>query len=135
VRTSEEAAMSAKERTVPGVSILAVAFILNGPHVVSAKSDPSIFKRYCSVCHSVEEGKNKFGPSLAHIVGRNSAAINDFSYSEPMKKLGVVWTLENLDRYLTSPAEMVPGTQMAFPGVKNQDERKALIDYLAGPDE
>jgi cytochrome c len=126
--------MSVKERTVLNLSILAAALIFNGPHIVSAKSDPSIFRRYCSVCHSVEEGKNKFGPSLANIVGRDSASINNFSYSEPMKRLGVVWTLENLDRYLTNPAAMVPGTQMAFPGVKNQDERKALIDYLANPD-
>jgi cytochrome c len=126
--------MSVKKRTVLSLSILTVAFIFNAPDIVSAKSDPSIFKRYCTVCHSVEEGKNKFGPSLANIVGRHSASIKDFGYSEPMKKLGVVWTLENLDRYLTNPAEMVPGTQMAFPGVKNQDERKALIDYLADPD-
>jgi cytochrome c len=126
--------MSILKRTVLSVSILAVALILSGPHTVSATSDPSIFKRYCSVCHSVEEGKNKFGPSLAHIVGRHSASIKDFGYSEPMKKLGVVWTLENLERYLTNPAEMVPGTQMAFPGVRNQDERKALIDYLTDPD-
>ena len=126
--------MSVRKRTVRNLLILAAALILNGPEILSAKSDPSIFKRYCSVCHSVEEGKNKFGPSLANIVGRRSASIKEFGYSEPMKKLGVVWTLENLDRYLTNPAEMVPGTQMAFPGVKNQDERKALIDYLAAPD-
>jgi cytochrome c len=125
--------MSVKKQTVLNLSIFVVALIFSGPHIVSAKSDPSIFKRYCSVCHSVEEGKNKFGPSLADIVGRSSASIRDFGYSEPMKKLGVVWTLENLDRYLTNPAEMVPGTQMAFPGVKNRDERKALIDYLADP--
>jgi cytochrome c len=125
--------MSVKKPTVLSLSILTVVFIIDAPAIVSAKSDPSIFKRYCSVCHSVEEGKNKFGPSLANIVGRHSASIDNFGYSEPMKRLGVIWTLENLDRYLTSPAEMVPGTQMAFPGVKNRDERKALIDYLADP--
>jgi cytochrome c len=125
--------MSVKKPTVLSLSILTVVFIIDAAAIVSAKSDPSIFKRYCSVCHSVEEGKNKFGPSLANIVGRHSASIDNFGYSEPMKRLGVIWTLENLDRYLTSPAEMVPGTQMAFPGVKNRDERKALIDYLADP--
>jgi cytochrome c len=123
--------MHIKRRTVVRLAIVAVTLTLNGPHVALAKSDPSVFSRYCSVCHSIEEGKNKFGPSLAKIVGRRSASIQDYAYSEPMKKLGVVWTSETLDKYLTNPAEMVPGTRMAFPGIKNQDERKALIDYLA----
>ena len=119
--------------TAIGLSILTVVFTFNAPQVVSAKSDPSVFKRYCNVCHSIEEGKNKIGPSLAKIVGRHSASIQSFGYSEPMRKLGVVWTSENLDRFLTNPPAMVPGTRMAFPGLKNTDERKALIDYLAEP--
>jgi cytochrome c2 len=120
--------------TTISVLIFALVFTLNLPQVVSANSDPSMFKRYCSVCHSIEEGKNKIGPSLAKIVGRHSASIQNFGYSEPMRKLGVVWTSENLDRFLTNPPEMVPGTRMSFPGLKNEDERKALIDYLADPD-
>jgi cytochrome c2 len=123
--------MRVKRRTVVRLAILAVTLTLNRPHVALAKSGPSVFNRYCSVCHSIEEGKNKFGPSLAKIVDRHSASIQDFGYSEPMKNLGIVWTSENLDRFLTNPAEMVPGTRMAFPGLKNEDERKALIEYLA----
>jgi cytochrome c len=119
--------------TTISLFISTIVFTFNAPQVVSAKSDPSEFKRYCSVCHSVEEGKNKIGPSLAKIVGRHSASIETFGYSEPMRKLGVVWTSENLDRFLTNPPAMVPGTRMAFPGLKNTDERKALIDYLAEP--
>ncbi|MES0172578.1 cytochrome c family protein [Mesorhizobium sp. M0006] len=99
----------------------------------SADSGSAIFKRYCSVCHSVEEGKNKIGPSLAGVVGRHSASIETFSYSSAMKGLGVVWTPDNLDKFLTRPASMVPGTMMAFPGVKKDDDRKALIEYLANP--
>jgi Cytochrome c2 len=120
-------------KNATGLHILAVLIGLVGPNVASAKSDPSVFKRYCSVCHSVEEGKNKIGPSLANIVGQHSASVQSFSYSDPMRKLGVVWTPENLNTFLTNPAELVPGTSMAFPGIKNGDERKALIDYLAEP--
>jgi cytochrome c2 len=120
-------------KNATGLHILAVLIGLVGPNVASAKSDTSLFKRYCSVCHSVEEGKNKIGPSLANIVGQHSASVQSFSYSDPMRKLGVVWTPENLNTYLTNPAELVPGTSMAFPGIKNGDERKALIDYLAEP--
>jgi cytochrome c len=115
---------------VIGSLILGALVALIGLQGASAASGASVFKRYCSVCHSVEEGKNKLGPSLANVVGRHSASLS-FSYSGRMKTLGVVWTPENLDRFLTDPSEMVPGTPMTFPGVKNDDERKALIDYLA----
>jgi hypothetical protein len=52
----------------------------------------------------------------------------------PMRSLGVVWTKENLDRYLTSPTDMVPGTIMMFPGLRKNDERESLIECLASPD-
>jgi cytochrome c len=123
--------MGVEKPTVISFWVLAVVFTLNGPRAVLAESDPSVFKRYCSVCHSIEEGKNKIGPSLAKVVGRHSASIQNFGYSEPMRKLAVVWTPENLDRFLANPPEMVPGTRMTFPGLKNTDERKTLIDYLA----
>jgi cytochrome c2 len=113
--------------------LLVLSFIVIAP-IAPAKSDSSIFKRYCSVCHSVENGKNKMGPSLAGILGRRSASIANFSYSAPMKKLGIVWTQDKLEQFLTNPPEMVPGTLMAFPGLKKGDERKALLEYLAKPD-
>ena len=47
-----------------------------------------------------------------------------------MRSLGVTWTRENLDKFLTDPAEMVPGTLMTFLGIKKKDERGALIEYL-----
>lgn len=96
-------------------------------------SEAAIFQRYCSVCHSLEEGKNKYGPSLAGVVGRRSASVQNFSYSSAMRSLRVTWTKENLDKFLAGPAEMVPGTLMIFPGVKKEDERNALIEYLMAP--
>jgi cytochrome c len=113
---------------------LATAICLAWTQADAVASDPTVFKRYCNVCHSVEEGRNKVGPSLAAIVGRQSASIRSFSYSAPMRNLGVVWTKENLDRFLTSPADLVPGTIMMFPGLRKDDERKSLIEYLASPD-
>ena len=113
---------------------LATGICLAWLQAEAVASDPIVFKRYCGVCHSLEEGRNKIGPSLAAIVGRQSASIQSFSYSAPMRKLGVVWTKENLDRYLTAPADMVPGTIMMFPGLRKDDERESLIEYLASPD-
>jgi cytochrome c len=88
------------------------------------------FKKYCSACHTTEPGKNKIGPSLAGVVGRKAGSEPGFQYSEANKKSGLTWDEATLDKYLTDPRKMVPGTKMAFAGVKKDDERKAIIDYL-----
>lgn len=90
----------------------------------------TIFKRYCAVCHTVEPGKNKIGPSLAGVVGRKAGTIPGYSYSDANKKSGITWSEEELEKYLTNPREVVPGTKMLFAGIKNPDDRKAVIGYL-----
>jgi cytochrome c len=96
----------------------------------SADDGETIFKRSCSICHAVEAGTNKLGPSLAGIVGKPSASVPDFMYSEAMQKLGITWDDAHLDAYLENPQKMVPGTKMIFLGLKNADDRKAVIEYL-----
>ena len=84
----------------------------------------------CSLCHTNEPGKNKVGPSLFGVVGRKSASLPNYSYSDAMKKFDHTWTPQTLDRYLTDPRGVVPGTKMIFPGIKDQTERENLIAYL-----
>jgi cytochrome c len=102
-----------------------------GTSTASAADGADIFNNNCAVCHSTDPGTNKLGPSLAGIVGRKSASLGDYSYSPAMTKLNVTWDKATLDKYLTDPQAMVPGTKMIFPGVKDANDRKALIDYLA----
>jgi len=94
------------------------------------KAGEAVFKRTCAVCHSVEAGKNKIGPSLAGVVGRKAGSIEGFKYSDAMKNSGVTWSNETLDKYLTDPKTFVAGNRMTFAGVKKAEDRKALIDYL-----
>ncbi|MDQ2802491.1 MAG: cytochrome c family protein [Pseudomonadota bacterium] len=96
-----------------------------------ANSGEAVFKRNCAICHSLDPGKNRVGPSLAGVVGRHAGTVDDFSYSSANKTSGIVWTKAKLDEYLTDPQKMVPGTLMVFPGLKNPNDRRAIIDFLA----
>lgn len=110
-------------------AILALTALAAAP-ARAADDGEQLFKRYCAVCHSTESGQNKVGPSLAGIVGRPSGDEDGFNYSEAMQSAHVTWDEKTLDKYLGEPKSVVPGTKMLFPGVKNPDERHAIIDYL-----
>ncbi len=84
----------------------------------------------CAICHSPLQGVNKIGPSQFGIIGRHSAAIPNFAYSEAMKATNWDWTPEQLDKYLTEPRVVVPGTKMIFPGLKEEADRANVIAYL-----
>lgn len=108
-------------------------FAAAGPLTSPARADEgaAVFKKYCSICHSTEAGKNKIGPSLDGVVGRKSGSEPGFNYSAAMKSKGVTWDEKTLDQYLTDPKSFVPGNKMTFAGVKKADERHELIEYLA----
>jgi cytochrome c len=87
------------------------------------------FKK-CALCHTTEAGKNKIGPSLFGVVGRKSASLENFNYSEGMKKFDHIWDEATLASYLSDPRAAVPGTKMIFPGIKDKIERDDVIAYL-----
>ncbi len=90
----------------------------------------AVFKKSCAVCHTVEAGKNKIGPSLAGVVGRKAGSVAGYTYTDANKNSGDTWDEATLDTYLQDPRKFVPGTKMIFAGLKNADDRKALIAYL-----
>jgi cytochrome c len=107
-----------------------VVAVLAALPALAADSGDTLFRRYCSVCHDTEAGKNKIGPSLAGIVGRPSGDEAGFTYSAAMQSAGLTWDDKTIDQYITDPRSLVPGNKMLFPGVKDPAERKAIIDYL-----
>jgi cytochrome c len=101
-----------------------------GPVVAAdVEAGKTAFKK-CALCHTTETGKNKIGPSLFGIVGRKSATVENFNYSEAMKKFDHTWDEGTLDEYLADPRGTVPGTKMIFPGIKEKTERDDVIAYL-----
>ena len=86
----------------------------------------------CKACHVLEEGQNRVGPSLHAIIGRTAGQVVGFSYSAANKNSGVVWSEEELFKYLEAPQKVMPGTKMAFAGLKNPQDRADIIAYLKG---
>ena len=99
---------------------------------VAEEAGETLFKKNCAVCHTLDAGKNKIGPSLAGVVGRKAGSVPGFAYSAANKNSGDAWDEQTLDTYLTDPRKFMPGTKMVFAGLKNPEDRKALIEYLKG---
>lgn len=84
----------------------------------------------CFLCHNIGEGQGpKLAPNLWGVVGRPTAS-TEFKYSDAMMAVGGEWTFERLYTFLANPKAAVPGTRMAFPGVKDGQDRANLLAWL-----
>ena len=84
----------------------------------------------CAACHKLEASANNVGPSLHGIFVRKAGEIADFRYSPAIKRSGIVWTPETLDKFITDPQALVPGNRMPYAGMANASDRADLIAYL-----
>jgi cytochrome c len=100
-----------------------------------AKRGAQLFGQ-CMACHSVTPGEHETGPSLAHVWNHKAATVEGFTrYSDALKAAGITWNEAALDKWLANPAQMVPGTSMAFPGIKEPQARQDVIAYLKAADQ
>ncbi|MFM1977338.1 MAG: hypothetical protein RL145_2184 [Pseudomonadota bacterium] len=86
--------------------------------------------RQCQTCHVVTAGVNKVGPSLHNIIGRPAGQVAGFRYSEANKSSGITWTEQEIYTYLENPKARIPGTIMAFVGIKDSQKRADLVAFL-----
>jgi len=86
----------------------------------------------CLACHAVgENAKNKVGPELNGLNGRKAGAAPGYSYSDANKNSGLTWDEATFKDYIKDPKAKIPGTKMAFAGIKKETEINDLWAFLA----
>jgi cytochrome c len=89
--------------------------------------------RACVACHTLKPDEaQKAGPTLWHIFGRHIATLPGYNFSPALKKLDIVWSKETIAKlFEIGPAHYTPGTKMPEQTINAEDDRKALVDFLA----
>jgi cytochrome c len=90
----------------------------------------ALFQTNCAVCHTIQPNRALIGPSLFGVVNRPAGHEPGFHYSDANKNSGLTWDAATLDRYLAAPRQVVPGTFMTFPGLKDPSQRAEVIAFL-----
>ena len=113
--------------------VLVALFVAAGLDQASAQDAAAGEKVFavCKACHQVgDTAKNAVGPLLNGLFGRKAGSVEGYNYSDANKKSGITWTEEEFTKYIQDPKGVVPGTKMAFAGIKDPQKIKDLIAYL-----
>jgi len=91
----------------------------------------AVFQRMCLPCHDAGEGARvKLGPPLNGLNGKKAGTTEGFNYSDAMKGSGITWDEAQFKDYIKGPMVKVPGTRMAFAGLRDENDQAALWGYL-----
>lgn len=111
-------------------AVLAVVLLVHATGTQAggdAASGQRLYETRCIGCHSIDS--NRIGPAQRGVFGRRAGAVLDYDYSDALKQSGLVWTAENLDRWLNNPEALIPGQKMGY-SVSEAEDRADLISYL-----
>src|ERR1700760_3919821 len=125
-----------KKLTFGALMILTVTATASAAMAQDVAAGKSSFNK-CLACHAIGEGaKNKVGPELNGLDGRKSGTAPDYNYSDANKNSGITWNEALFKEYIKDPKAKIPGTKMAFAGIKNENEVNNLWAYVSqfGPD-
>ena len=120
IEVSDDEKEGGTEEVIDFATLLASADIEKGKKVFGK----------CKSCHKLDDGANGVGPHLYKVINRDIGSIEGFKYSKALMGIEGVWSIEELNKYLTKPSEYAPGTAMSFAGLKKDKDRADLIEYL-----
>jgi len=115
-----------------GAAAAFVCLVAGSSLSLSAEDQPAsagkeLFERRCGGCHALD--RDKEGPRLRGVYGRAAGSVRSFQYSDALKKSRITWDAGSLERWLSDPELLVPGTDMSF-HLEKADERREIVAYL-----
>jgi cytochrome c len=120
-----------KKLTLSALTVIASFAAATAALAQDAAAGKTSFNK-CLACHAIGEGaKNKVGPELNGIDGRKAGTAEGYSYSDANKNSGITWNEAQFKEYIKDPKAKVPGTKMAFAGIKNDKEINDLWAYVS----
>ena len=113
----------------PGITVgVFLLLALASPATAADPDHGKALYQTCAACHT--ERPDALGPSLKGVVGRKSAALEDFRYSNPMKRANLVWDDANLRAYIQDPQAKVKGNRMPYGGLTDGKDVDDIVAYL-----
>ena len=85
----------------------------------------------CRSCHTTAQGGDDMtGPNLWGIFGRKAGSKASFTYSDDLKNAGWTWDADRIDKWITNPRAVLPGTKMTFIGMPDANDRRDVVAFL-----
>lgn len=112
------------------VGLFIATVLLGAPRAwaeTAADRGRTLYQARCTACHSLDH--NRAGPAHRGVFGRQAGIVAGYDYSVALKASGLIWTREDLDRWLANPESLVPGQKMGY-SVPDATDRSDLIAYL-----
>jgi cytochrome c len=116
-------------------AIVALAFC-GQAHAANPSHGEEIFKTTCAACHVAERDASRadlatrIGPNLWGVIGRKAGIYKGYAYSYAMRTSGIIWTDQQLGRYIAAPQKTVPNVRMNFQGLKDPHDIQDVIAFL-----
>jgi len=122
--------MKATYLLIASAAVVGVGLLGPTPARGDSAAGEKIFKSRCANCHSLTSGLSSIAPDLTGVVGRKAGSLKDYRYTPALQNADFVWTADKLQQWLASPHNVVPETEMTFPGLKSEQERTDVVDFL-----
>ena len=117
--------------TLGAAIVLAAAATSSFAFAQDVAAGKSSFNK-CLACHAIgENAKNKVGPELNGLEGRKAGTVAGYSYTDANKTSGLTWDEATFKEYIKDPKAKIPGTKMAFAGIKKETEINDLWAFVA----